>query len=685
MTLKLDYIPLQGGLDEASGKTVPAAGGRLLGGENFEVVFGVPGYRRINGYERFDGRPEPHAAVYYRLEFDTGTAAISAGNTVDGPDGSGYVLRVQVDSGTWAGGDAAGVLILVAVTGTFADGDDLQVSAVSKAAAAGAALEGASGGADYETDTVLAREYLRGLIAKPAGYGPVRGLVVFGGAVYCLRNDDDTGLTATLWKSSASGWTAAREGLRGGGTLRGSVANFTGTSTGLKLYGCDGKNRYWSYDGTTFTFAPAVYSSECTSTDSITPATGSKTFNFSESSRSWSAGQALIAYSRSDASSYMIGTYASSTGTSVTITVTEAAGATADDWHICRVDGADRPFNIIEHKNYLFLAYPFGQLQYSDLGGPMAYGGTSGVIGLGDNIVDLRTLRADVLGITQDNRINLLYGSGGDTWENKIHSRASGSRSGSLHEVGGDGVFLNDAGLMTLAGSQAFGDFDAASIGMAAQVSLSRILRQRTYTAAALSKADSQYRIYTSSGEVLVMTWFGAVARENAVFMRLRYDHSPVCATSATIDDEEYVLFGTADGWVMRDRVGTTFDGEDITAFLRTVYWHFRTSQQRKRFRKVTLDCDSEGSATFYFKLDYDFAGPDQASTINFELSPAGGYFDIDYWNEFFWSSADTAQLEASIEGVGHHVSMMLWVTGDYEPFSINGAGWQFSPIRVVR
>ena len=174
------------------------------------------------------------------------------------------------------------------------------------------------------------------------------------------------------------------------------------------------------------------------------------------------------------------------------------------------------------------------------------------------------------------------------------------------------------------------------------------------------------------------MTWFGAVARENAVFMRLRYDHSPVCATSATIDDEEYVLFGTADGWVMRDRVGTTFDGEDITAFLRTVYWHFRTSQQRKRFRKVTLDCDSEGSATFYFKLDYDFAGPDQASTINFELSPAGGYFDIDYWNEFFWSSADTAQLEASIEGVGHHVSMMLWVTGDYEPFSINGAGWQF-------
>ena len=49
----------------------------------------MPGYRRINGYERFDGRSEPHAAVYYRLEFDTGTAAISAGNTVGGPDGSG--------------------------------------------------------------------------------------------------------------------------------------------------------------------------------------------------------------------------------------------------------------------------------------------------------------------------------------------------------------------------------------------------------------------------------------------------------------------------------------------------------------------------------------------------------------------------------------------------------------------
>ena len=265
-----------------------------------------------------------------------------------------------------------------------------------------------------------------------------------------------------------------------GGTLRGSVANFTGTSTGLKLYGCDGKNRYWSYDGTTFTFAPAVYSSECTSTDSITLRQAPRPSTSRELVPGL-VGQALIAYSRSDASSYMIGTYASSTGTSVTITVTEAAG-------LLRMTGTSAASmaptaRSTSSSTRTTCSWRTHSASCSTrISGPHGVRGTSGVIGLGDNIVDLRTLRADVLGITQDNRINLLYGSGGDTWENKIHSRASGSRSGSLHEVGGDGVFLNDAGLMTLAGSQAFGDFDAASIGMAAQVSLSRILRQRTST-----------------------------------------------------------------------------------------------------------------------------------------------------------------------------------------------------------
>lgn len=94
MAVLIDAIPLAGGLDEASGYTAPRAG-RLIGCQNYEIAFGKPGYRRIDGYERFSGQASPAAATYYRLPFDTGTAAIAVADTVTGPSGTGYVLRVQ--------------------------------------------------------------------------------------------------------------------------------------------------------------------------------------------------------------------------------------------------------------------------------------------------------------------------------------------------------------------------------------------------------------------------------------------------------------------------------------------------------------------------------------------------------------------------------------------------------------
>lgn len=681
MTLRLDYIPLAGGLDESSGMTAPKAG-RLIGCENFEIVFGEPGYRRIDGYERLDGRPAPSVATYWRLPFANGTGTISVGDTVDGPSGSGYVLRAQVDSGAW-GVDAAGVLILTAVTGTFADTEALDVSSVQQAEASGPATQAAVGVSDYATDIVLARDYYRALIAKPAGEGVILGLAIYNDVVYCLRNDVGGG-TATLWASSVGGWTAVRTGMRPSGTLRSVRAGFTGVAGESALYGTDGKNRPWQLKGSTFTFLPAIYATEITSSTLLTPGLGSKTFNFSETSRAWSGGQEVIAYSASNAANWMIGTVTSSTSSSVTVDVTSFGGVAASDWHLCRNDGVDRPYGVAAHKNHLFLSYPKGQLQHSNLGDPMTYTSTAGVIALGDEIVDTKTLRADVLCITQRDTVSLLYGSGKTTWELKQHSESSGARSGSTLEVGGNAIFLNDAGIMSLSGSQAFGDFDAANLCQDALRTLRRVMAD--YRCASLVKTDSQYRIYGANKTVLVMTWFsGQVTTQSVAFMRLTYDHQPVCSAWDTIDGEEYILFGTDDGWVMRERVGTTFDGEPITAFLRTSYWHNGSQQQKKRMRKLTIDCDSDEAVDVHFKLDFDFAGPDYASTIDFQTQASGGFYDVDYWDEFFWSSPDTAQLEANVDGVGRYMSLLLWSSGDTQSYRVYGMAEQYSPLEIKR
>lgn len=682
MAVKLDAIPLAGGLDEASGYTAPKAG-RLIGCQNFEIVFGKPGYRRIDGYECFDGQASPAAATYYLLDFDTGTAEIAVADTVTGPSGSGYVLRVRLDSGTWVGGDAAGALVLAATTGSFADDDVLQVSAANKALAAGALAAASSSDAAYATDLVLARTYYRGLIAKPVGEGDILGLAWYNEVAYCLRNVVGSA-TATLWKSSASGWTAVRTGLRPDGALRSVVAGFTGVAGEQALYGVDAKNRPWQLKGATFTFLPAIYDNEGTSTTSLTPGAGAKAFTTTETGRVFANDDEMIAYSAADASIYMIGTVTGSTGSSVTLDVTSYAGATAADWHICRTDGINRPRGIAAHKNHLFLSYPKGQLQHSDLGDPMVYGATAGIVALGDEIVDTRTLRSDVLAITQTSQLSLLYGSSAADWELKAHSQSSNTREGSLQEVGGNGIYLNDAGLISLAGSQAFGDFDAANLATDAVNTMRSVMSD--YRCTSLIKTDSQYRVYGASKGVLVMTWAGGtVSPQTVAFTRLVYDHQAVCSAVGTVGGEEYVLFGTDDGWVMRERVGTTFDGENITAFLRTSYWHSKSAPQKKRMRKVTLDCDSLSASTIYFKLDFDFAGPDLPSTINFTISPSGGAYDVDNWNEFFWSNPETAQLEANVEGVGRFMSMLLWSIGDTESYNLYGMAMQYSPLEVKR
>lgn len=75
------------------------------------------------------------------IEFDGGTAEILEGQTLTGltSGASCTVRRIEVRSGTWAGGTAAGVIITDAITsGPYQNNENLQVGGVTKAVANGA-------------------------------------------------------------------------------------------------------------------------------------------------------------------------------------------------------------------------------------------------------------------------------------------------------------------------------------------------------------------------------------------------------------------------------------------------------------------------------------------------------------------------------------------------------------------
>jgi hypothetical protein len=125
---------------------VPGAG-RILG----VVVYNGTTYAMRNTIEgtaanMYRATPQGWQQVQlgYKLRFTAGlAAAIAEGDTVAGvtSGATGVVRRVVVQTGTFAGNNAAGYLIVPTITGTFQDGETLAVSSTNRATASGSPIQ----------------------------------------------------------------------------------------------------------------------------------------------------------------------------------------------------------------------------------------------------------------------------------------------------------------------------------------------------------------------------------------------------------------------------------------------------------------------------------------------------------------------------------------------------------------
>lgn len=688
MSTEIKYIPLGGGLNLIDSQ-VTMPDGMMTECINFEQVFGKQGYHRISGFERYDGHLEPHDATYYILEFDTGTVEIEVGDIVTGTAATGDVLLVELGSGTWAGGDAAGRLILGNVTGAWANDENIQVSAATRAVAAAASYLGSISETLDSTYRALAIEDRRDAISALPGSGSVLGIGIADGVVYAARNVAD-GTTATLYKATASGWTAVKEKLYPGGRFRMIQANFSGSTESLFLFGCDGKNRPFRFDGTTFAFIDPIYDTQATSTTSLSIGTGAKVFTAAEGSRGWATGQSLIAWSTADAGKWMIGTVTSYSDPTLTLDVTSVGGSgTVDDWEIGRLDFADKPFDMIDHSDHMFLAYPYGQLQTSNLGDPMTYTSTAALFGLGQEINGLLPLKGGVLAVVCTDKTDIISGADKTTWSKETLARSSGGARFTAQELANNGIALGDRGLTSMQATQAFGDFEMGVFSRYIDSYIKAV--KPSVVDSRVVKSKNQYRLYVDSGIVLTCTILSpnAVITPNDVsFTRANYGVNIACCASGEIGGEEYHFFGTDEGYVMREDVGASFDGEAIASVFRLPFMSFKSPANKKRFRKLVIDIDAPQLTTIYFKEIFDYGDGTYAPSINFSTDAygGGGKWDASDWDEFLWSLPVQTQAEANIAGVGRNMSLLIWHESALDDaFSIQGLLVHYSILGMTR
>lgn len=687
--MKVDYVSLSGGLDLSS-NSLAAPPGRLASSVNFEQVFGKVGYRRIDGYERFDGRPQPHMAVYHVLEFEQGSSAILNGDVLSGPGASATVLGVELSSGSWSAGNASGMAYIVLTSGAWAAGQDVVKGGLVVAKAQSEAYRGRAQTSDaHAALTSAAASLRRSVIQQPPGSGPVRGVAVHDGLVYSVRDAAD-GLTAEMWVSSIGGWTSIKAGLLPGGRYEFVSANFTGDTKTKALFGCDGRNPPFKYASGAYTEMDPIFGSQATSTTSTAVATGSKTFSVVEPSRSYAVGDVLLIHSKASAANRMVGTVTAFSQPSLTVNVTEAIGSGAHaDWNIGKADYSDKPYLLTAHKDHLFLAYPRGQLQTSNTGDPMKYTSMAGLFGLGDEITGLTSMKGAVLGVFCDNRVSLLEGSSELDWRMSIHAQNLGTKLYTVQENGGSAIFFGERGLLSLQGTASYGDFEPSIFSRNVKPLLDRKLDSVVGTR--MVRGKYQYRIYFGDGTVMsacILSPNPVVQPGDVSFMPLEYRHRVSCVASGAIDGEDYLVFGTDDGWVMREDVGTSFDGDHIASALSLHFNHFKNPAVKKRYYKLTLELDAEDAATIRFRQMFDLSdGFYFDSLTQFAgTSGTGGNWNVNEWDTFYWSLPYATQVEVNVDGVSRNMALVLWhESATDRPFNIQGLMTQYKLLGLSR
>ena len=688
MTDKTSIIPMGGGLNLVD-SPIRAKPGQLLFSQNYEV--GVDGsYRRINGFERTDGRPSPTAASYWILNYDAGVAAVLDGDIVvgaaSGASGEALIDNI-INSGSFGGSDAAGSLVLTNVVGVFLDDEDLEVSTVKKSEADGIALQrAASTRALDSTYLSNAAETARVLIGKVPGEGRILGTYSFNDIKYAFRNN--VGSTeAVMFESSAAGWVAVvlnryidftsggpeffvgdviegdtsgatatvvainkisgtfgvgdlvgrltLSGIAGGpfqngeglevsasnvatadgadavpvlaidGKYRFITSNFTGHSGTRKMYGCDGVNLGFQYDGTNF--------------------------------------------------------------------VQIRTGITTDT-----------PKFVAAFQKHLFFGFIGGNFQNSALGDPLAFTVILGSaqMAIGDDLTNMIILTDTALGIFSRNSTHILYGTSVADFVSanvQKHAERTGAFADTVQSIAGT-IFFDDRGITSLSSTERFGNFLNATISQKIQP-LIELQRANTLSSTIL-RDKNQYRVFFEDGTAFAITF----TEEDKVSGITVLDFGKAVRTISSVENSaglDEILFGSDDGFVYEMNKGRSFDGEKIVAYLRPVYVSMNTPQQKKRFRSFIFDIEAEETTSLVVVPDFDFSTSDIPGAIQqqIDLFGGGGSWNEVNWNEFIWNAQTITEGRLWIEGTGVNIGMLIYSTTATElPHIIHGVTILWSP-----
>jgi hypothetical protein len=660
---------MSGGLDLAS-PAMATTPGKAIGGFNYEPD--IKGYRRIDGYERFDGRLAPSAAEYWLVQYDTGTVAISAADAVVGGTSGATAIVIAdatISAGTVGGGDASGYVAIVAVVGTFQDGEDITVSGSTVAVATSLAVKsGALTDAENTAWLSAERSRRRALITVPAGEGPVRGVWYFSGATYAVR-DAVGAASAVLFKSSAAGWVAQALGRSVDFTAGTSefveaetITQGGVTATVERVIVVSGT--WGAGDAAGYLTLSSVAGGAFTS-GAATTAGGAATISGADVANTLPAGGT---YEFRNHNFYGAVSLSRMYGVNGVGRAFEWDGAVFTFIRSSVPVALDTPRHIAEFSDHLWLSFDAGSWLHSGIGAPTDFRAITGAGEIAVGSEPVGAIRAVTsLTLFSSDRIDYITGTSAADFLKVPLSDDSGATRRTLQMINTP-IYTDAGAIRKLSATQALGGWRMGGLSSAVE----RLIEQATArgvrpVASMRVRGRDLYRVFYSDGTGLSLY----VGRKNPEIMALDLPVTPHCTFSGNgPDGDEISLIGAEDGFVYSFDRGNDFDGDALTAMVRLAFFSAGSPRLNKKWHYAHLEVEGGVTSTIQAIAEFDYAKPDQqaARAQDFSISGGGGFWDTGFWNEFTWSSQVIGTADVELGALGANISLAISTSEQNQP-----------------
>lgn len=288
------------------------------------------------------------------------------------------------------------------------------------------------------------------------------------------------------------------------------------------------------------------------------------------------------------------------------------------------------------------------------------------------------------MGVFTDGKHYTLYGTSAANFILMPSNYDIGYQAKTIQVVANNVYGLTARGLQSLVTTLNYGDFEFAALSFFIQPLINR--KMGTATASVALRTKNQYRIFFADGTALVI---GLTGEKIAGIMPLNYGKTVYCTVTAALSTgEEVTYFGSDDGYVYQDNVGTSFDGAEIEAWLRPAFNNLKSPRVRKQYRRAIFEVECEGFSMVNISYDIGYANPDtQPSAVQQDklLTGAGGYWDQFTWDQFSWDSQIVTNADLSLDGSENNIAFLFYSKrAQDDSHVVQGVNLLYTPRRLV-